>query len=231
MTIRVDGLTEANAYLERLTREMPRAAIKATDRLVFKVWEAEKAQMVADLDRPKPFSLGAVRYKRPRMTDPVGEVYLADRHRPGQVAREGDAYLGVQVSGGRRTRPRASELAMQQMGLMRPGFVWVPAPGVRVDAYGNVPGATIKRMIAEFRAYGTARRDGRRFYLRGGVRVPPVGVYYKVGRRWMPLLQFLSPRQYQKRYSFYERADQEIAYHFRPIYLREIERETERRGA
>lgn len=227
--IRVDGIKEVNTYLGRLSRELPRAAVKATDRLVFKVLDGQKAQMVADIDRPRPYSLGALNYKRPTLASPVGEVFIRDQFRRGQIAKEGNHYLGIQISGGRRTRNKRSEIALKRMGLMPRGSVWVPASGTRLDAGGNVPGLAIRSMIDEFRTYKKQRREGRRFYLRGGAKIPPIAIYRKLGRRWVPFLRFVSARTYRKRYRFFERADQEVAYHFASIYGREIERELKRR--
>jgi hypothetical protein len=229
MTIQVRGLTEANAALAQLSRDLPRAAVKATDRLVFKVWEAEKAQMVADLDRPRPFALGAIRYKRPKLTDPVGEVYVVNQFGQG-VAREDRNYIGMQIGGGRRTFPKRSERALQSMGIMPRGTVWVPSSFARLDASGNIGGTTIKRLVTEFRAHGRRRHDDRRFYVRGGVRAAAQGIWQKIGRRWLPLVYFVPTKTYRRRFKFYERGNSEVAYHFRSIYGREIDRERERLG-
>jgi hypothetical protein len=230
MSIQVSGLAEANAALAQLSREMPRAAARATNRLVYKVWEGEKAQMVGDLDKPRPFSLNAVRYKRASPSQPVGEVYIVDQFRPGQVATETTHYLGKQIKGGRRVRLKRSERAMQAMGLMPRGHVWVPI-AVNLDASGNIPGALIKQMIAEFRQYGTRRVDGRKFYLRGGRNVPAQGVWRRVGRReWKPFLRFVPIRTYQRIFDYYGRADREIDYHFAPFFNHEILYEQQRAG-
>jgi hypothetical protein len=207
--------------LTALRKESPAAARAAMVELIPKVQEGIKAQMIVDMDRPVPFSLGAV-MTQINNKDGMGggRVFIADRFRSGGA--DESHYLGVNTLGGVRDRRKASEIALQAMGIMPRGTVWVPDRAVRLDKNGNVPSKSLNAMLAEFRAYGKEPLKGRNFYVRGGTRYPAMGVFTRIGEEYYPFLWFVSPRRYAMLFDFYGRADKEASYWFAEIYDKQI---------
>jgi hypothetical protein len=230
MAIRADirGLDEVRLAVARLGEKAKEVDTKAQSAMAAEVWNAEKDQMRSDLDRPTPFSVGALRYKKagdpgtfgaPRVDGAA--VYMANAFAVG--SRVGpDEWLGVQIVGGTSAGPKRSERVLQNLGYMPKNKVWVPARGVRLDAYGNVRGSTISAMLSNLGAnpYGRSSDPSSletKFVLVG----PPgdeEGVFYKSGQIWKPFLWFVDRQSYRERFEFYERADREIAQNFNRIY-------------
>lgn len=72
-------------------------------------------------------------------------------------------YLKEHIGGGVRSS-KPMELAMRALGILPAGWLVVPSnDGVRKDAYGNVPKATITRVIAAVQSRATAKRGADSF--------------------------------------------------------------------
>ncbi|MEK9722121.1 MAG: hypothetical protein VW405_01380 [Rhodospirillaceae bacterium] len=128
-------------------------------------------------------------------------------------------YLQAQVFGGVRAQKR-SERSLSRAGLMGNRGFWVPGPGVRLNAYGNVPGSVVTRILSGVKASSdatqnitassrrtnlSARRAERFFVPRPGSGLAP-GVWMErgVGRRLVPALLFVPSVSYSKRFDFFE---------------------------
>ena len=57
-------------------------------------------------------------------------------------------YLGPQVAGGTRLT-KSGELQLIEAGIMRSNEVIVPGQGIKRDAYGNVPGSIMNRILSD----------------------------------------------------------------------------------
>jgi hypothetical protein len=167
--------------------------------------------MTEVFDRPTPWALGGLRYQKP--TGRAVRAHLArgvrrqghprrplprrrDRGRaaPSQALREGAAGQGPDA--GRHARRAGRQ-----------------AP---IDAYGNVPGPFIVRVLSDLQAFGEQGYRANRKGKRRGARktnyffVPPKGSPLKPGVYWhMPggllgvVFVFVSSAAYRKRYDFY----------------------------
>jgi len=102
-------------------------------------------------DRPTPYVLRSVLVRPATRDNLQGEVYIDFFGSGKGVAPE--KILLAEVFGGPRRNKRA-EVALQRAGLMLPGTAMVPAAGAPQDAYGNVPGPFIVRLLAYFQAFG-----------------------------------------------------------------------------
>lgn len=222
MGVRVEGVDDVKRMIADLKRESPAAARAALAELIPKVRDGIKVQASIDMHRPVPFSLGAIMSQLDDRGFGAGRVFVADRFRNGGA--DESHYLGVQTLGGVRDRRKASEVALQAMGVMPRGTVWVPDKSVKLDANGNVPSKPILAMLAEFRAHGNARVQGRNFFARVNATGQTVGVFTKIGEGWYPFLWFVSPRRYAELFDFYGRADKEVAYSFAEIYGKQMDR-------
>ena len=182
---------------------------------------AERRSMEDVFDRPTRFTLNALYMKPATKRDLVSEVYFKE----GFGSIPAWRYLGPQVEGGPR-RHKAHELRLIRAGLMEQGEFAVPGKGVKLDAYGNISGGTIERILSQvgaaeqmagYKANETAKSRkrkakkniGRYFVLRPGAagrmnRDVRPGIYYRAGLREMvPVIVFVRAPKYQKRFPFY----------------------------
>jgi hypothetical protein len=223
-TIEIRGVESVRALLASLGGELDEASRLAQNKMAYELWAAEKDQIKSDLDRPAPWSVNALRYKKAGDAASLGDapnvpgaaVYMANAFRAG--SRVGpDEWLGVQIKGGVTAGPRRSERILQNAGILPRDTVWVPARGVGLDAYGNLKGGVIARMLMDLGQNPYARTRTKNFALIGP-RGNPVGVITKVGDSWYPFLFFVPRATYRARYDFYGRADREVAARFADIW-------------
>lgn len=217
--VQIQNASQVQAMIAGLMDKLPKAVESAQNKMIYNVYQAERDQMAKDIDRPTPWSLGALRYKKvgtPTGREPATQdamVYMDDPFRAGQYTGAKD-YLGVQiVAGGQTAGPRRSEKLMQQRGWMPKGTVWVPASGVPLNQYGNVSGGLISAMLQNLGAITPGKRapKGTKYILVG----PPgqeQGVFRLVGSQWQPFIWFVKRPTYSRaRYQFHERGAAEIA--------------------
>lgn len=230
-TLALEGLGGVRELLASLGPALDEANQKAQNRMAYALMVAEREQARSSLDNPKPFTVNAIVYKKHGETSfKVGDLTVSTPNIEGAGVFVGDLfkrfganeehYLGVQIFGGKTAGPRASELRLQEMGMMPSGMVWVPAPNVGLDSYGNVKGQVIQKMLADLRANG---RRGQNFVVLGRPGQEK-GIYTKVGDEWFPFLAFVSPKTYTDRFGFYERANAEVSQKFVGILDEEIDR-------
>ena len=185
---------------------------------------AELESMRSVFDRPSRFTLGALALKPATKKDLVAEVYFKDGFGSVPAWR----YLGPQVDGGPRVH-KAHERRLIRAGLMKPEEFAVPGSGVKLDAFGNISGSTIERILSQVgaaeqasgyqanatpksRARAKKKNGGRYVVLRPGAggradrNVAP-GIYHRAGaRELVPVIMFVRAPRYQKRFPFYETA-------------------------
>lgn len=98
-------------------------------------------------DRPVPFTQKAIRYKL-RGGTYGAEIFVRDEASNGTPPAR---YLQAQVKGGQRLmKPFENRLAAQ--GILPAGTQAMPGKGVQLDAYGNVPGAMLNRVLSQLGA-------------------------------------------------------------------------------
>jgi hypothetical protein len=226
VSVQVSGIDDVKLMLADLQRTLPVAARYAKNEVIQKVWEGERVQAVADLDKPKPFTISQILFDKKETDQSVGRVWVRDPF--DQQGANERSYLGVNTLGATRTRLKGSEAALQDLGFMPRGYVWVPDKSVRLDANGNIGGNAIQNMVNEFRWYGTKALPGREYFLLGGKNVPPKGIYRLFGGKWVPFLWFARPLSYIGRFDFYGRADREVQYWWQRIYDKAIQKEFDR---
>jgi hypothetical protein len=164
--------------------------------------EAEQNKMRSVFDRPTPYTINAIRVQ------PASKGNLtATLHFKEFGGTPADKYLGPEVRGGAR-RMKASE---RQLGRM-----WVPGRAASLNAYGNVPGGQVKRILSVLGVSSdphqnvTPKSKKRRSKRNLAYFIPKPGgplkpaVYLREGRRARPILFFINSANYKVRYPFYE---------------------------
>ncbi len=188
--------------------------------------KADEVQTMKDVfDRPTKFTLNSLYVKPATKRDLVAEVYFKD----GFGSIPAWKYLGPQVEGGARQH-KSHEKRLIRAGHMKPDEFAVPGQGAKLDAFGNLSGSTIERILSQvqsaeqFAGYQANATDSRRskakrkkagnyFVLRpelsgrAGRNVAP-GIYYRApgSKGFVPVIMFVKAPRYQKRFPFYERA-------------------------
>lgn len=189
-------------------RQIPFLLAVSLTKTMQDIVEAEKTEMRRVFDRPRSFTLNSLRVV------PASKGRLEAQVLPKEFGRlPAWRYLGPNIEGGSRS-PKSFEKAMQRAGLLRSGQFAVPAPGVALDAYGNVSGALISRILAAIQASPDAMQNikwkGRksRAAKKGQSRyfvIRDVGVFQRLGPgKTQPVFIFTSRVGYSRRFPYYE---------------------------
>lgn len=152
-----------------------------------------------DVFRPKPtpYIRNSVRTQTADAGDLSAFVYISDRE-PGKGGLSPLQILLPHVYGGPRAL-KASERALRGMGFMGAGQHIVPGVGAPKDAYGNISGGQMKRILGFIGAqrgtgYNKTKKTGDHYV------IPFVGVFKHVGSgASVPVLHFTyAAPQYEK---------------------------------
>lgn len=224
VTYRVEVDDVRRALRDLSDRDAPFVTAYALTQTAKDIKADEVDTMQSVFDRPTRFTLNALYVKPATKRDLVAEVNFKDGFGSVPAWR----YLGPQVEGGARVH-KAHELRLIRAGIMRADEFAVPGSETKLDAFGNMSGSAIERILSQlgaaeqkagYQANQTAKSrvrakkkgTGRYFLLRPGAggradrKVAP-GIYYRAGLRDMvPVIMFVRPPRYQKRFPFYERA-------------------------
>jgi hypothetical protein len=194
--------------------------------------QVREVEVMAEVfDRPTRFTLNSLYVKPATKRDLRAFVMFKEGFGSVPAWR----YLGAQIMGGPRDK-KGHERALERAGIMSDDEFCVPGKGVKLDAYGNVSGPLITRILSSLGANpdpmsNTTERSKRRnprrtnfFVLRGHGRAPD-GIYERKGRGVLvPTLIFVRQPRYDKRFPFYETADQvfkqRFAVNFREAVMR-----------
>lgn len=222
-------LVKSFSKLER--EQLPFITTQAVNRTASLVREELKAQIPRSFNAPVPLTQGAVFLtKAANKRGPFErDVYLRDEAPKGTPPVK---YLAHGVRGGKRPK-KPFERALINAGLMTESEMAVPGGGVKLNAYGNIPQATIVRMLTQLKAsrddsgIGLGNRKGGRrkagagryFYSRGpdgNRQTLKRGVYATKGQyRVTPILNFVPQAQYKARFPFSAIAKRVYAREFR----------------
>lgn len=230
---RVTGDVKAiTDHLSRLARDqIPFATAKALTMTAKAVQREIDAEIGRVFDRPTPFTRRATFVRTATKQRQFAEVKLKDEAAKGNPAVK---FLRAQVEGGPRT-PKGFEKLLMRAGVMPAGWYAVPTKAAPLDAYGNLAGGLITRILSQLRASRDAqanetprsrKRKGKRPTMGRYFAVMPgrartkhlkPGIYERFGNgfqslqkgRIVPILIYTqkAPR-YRRRLDFYRIADQ-----------------------
>jgi hypothetical protein len=138
-------------------------------------------------------------------------------------------YLRPITFGGGRKHKR-HEVAFMRKGILAPGKYFAPAPGVRLNAFGNITGPTYVKMLSQLSAFSevgyvanrTANSRGVRnsrdkyFVAKRGGKLR-YGIYARRGKRKniKPVLIEISAPRYSRQFNFFGASARASAAHFR----------------
>jgi hypothetical protein len=226
VTVTVD-LGDITEQLKAYERDIPFLVASALTQTAKDVLEAEQEKMRDVFDRPVPWTLNSM-FVRPALkgdAQPVASVEFKDSG--GMPAYK---YLQAEIEGGAR-KYKSHELALIERGIMHASEFAVPGAGVKLDAYGNMPGPLILQILSRLgaaerfagalenvskrsRKRHQARGDADYFLMRGNSGAAD-GIYQRLGgRRIKPVLVFVSPPSYGARFPAYQTATEIVAANF-----------------
>jgi len=150
LSVKIDGLDATKARLRGLSEKKIRvAAVAALNSAAFKAAKATQDEMSKVFDRPTPWVIGGVRYRKANKDTLTASV---DFERWGNKAGVSvDKVLNAQITGGQR-RHKRHEVALSRVGILPPGFAIVPGVGAEIDAYGNMAASQIRQILSFFQA-------------------------------------------------------------------------------
>jgi hypothetical protein len=201
-------------WLENIKKGVPSVLSKTLNETAKDVKAAEVEEMKTVFDRPKPFTLNAILIRfasRDNLTVEIGFREWAGKGTPA------GKYLMPQVYGENRPLKRSETIL---------GSYWVPAPGARLDQYGNISAGQITQVLSRLGLFGemgysmnvtrrsrkTNRKPRDYFIIREGDQnhLHP-GVWERLpGHRVRPVLLFIKSPHYQVRFKFNEVAEKTL---------------------
>jgi hypothetical protein len=201
-SVNAPGLDQLIADLKAESSFAVVAPLTATAKDVEK---AESQGLADSLDNPTPFSLKAFGTEAATKARPQARVFM----RPIQ-----SRYLQWQIDGGPRTY-KGFEFRIK--GQLVTAYA-MPKDSLQLDQYGNVPRATLSRIIRDIDAPGASRR-----YFVGQPKGHPdfvPGVYERDGRKLHLLLSFETTARYRPSFEWEQIATETADRQF-PIRLAE----------
>lgn len=212
LKIEIQGLATVQKALANAQKQARFAAMRALNDTAFAVKKAEEAEVGRVFDKPTPFTRRAIEVRKATKLDLTAEVFL----RPAQAR-----YLREHIEGGPR-RQKPSERRLSQDAKAPSGY-WVPGPGVRLNAYGNLSLAQIKAITAKLNKAG--RYAGSVFYGQPRPDLPP-GIYARQGKRGkggiVPLLIQVQQPRYRKRFDFYGIGERVVGAEFGRLFNKHL---------
>lgn len=211
------GSIDISTLLSKLTdlekRRLPQAQLYALNSSAREVREEWQRVMQTIFESPTQLTLNAPLYRKATLDKLEAEVYIRDEASKGTAPSR---YLAPEVFGGPRAR-KASEKLL--------GRYWVPGPGAKLDANGNIPGKVITAILSDVGLHRDATANStrlsrakraRRRRRRGGVYFVltkrrgrlSAGVYERIatgfGSAVKSILIFVpGPPHYTKRYDVF----------------------------
>jgi hypothetical protein len=144
---------EVKAPRAGVVRNLPKqaryAAMLALNGTGFAARADLQAEMARVFDRPTPWVLRSVDVVPATRDNLVVTIRLAYR---GGKGVDPNNVLQAEILGGPRKTKRF-ERALQKAGVMLPGYFAVPGSACPLDAFGNIPGSFIVRLLSYLQAF------------------------------------------------------------------------------
>lgn len=237
---RFDVIVDTRVFERRLTdlekQQLPFARSLAANQAAFETMHTMRRATSLYIDRPTPFTVRSVLYRKGTREAPVAEIYISG---DGAKGTPPSKYLTI-TRGGIRGH-RRSEKLLQRRGVLGADEGWVPGKWLDADQYGNQLRPTeVVRILSEIKAFGEEgfranrrkrksyagqkiqgyflSRGERRAYGPGSGLAPvfPRGIWqrYAYGRAVRPVMLFVKLPRYQKEFDFVALASKEVRRRF-----------------
>ena len=220
-------VADATRALDDVQRkQIPFASIYAAT-LTAKVVKVDEIQAMSRVfDRPTPYTLNSLAATPATKQRPIATVET-DLRSPGK-GTPAKRFLNPQIHGGARSQ-KAHE---RQLATLMGSTFMVPATSAPKDAYGNVSGATFRKIISQLGASFDAnqnatnsrrskkkRKNDAYFKLKG----KPI-IMHRRGVYVSPVLVGVRTPHYQKRFPFFEIATATVEREFPKQFVTALER-------
>lgn len=249
ITLDTSGLNRLQAQVGYLGKQATINMVLALNASAYAAMQASAKSMAQVFDRPTPWVLRSVRYKKATTTKLEA---LVDFDKWGnKTGVTASHILQAEIYGGPRKLKR-HEVALQRAGILPPGKAIVPGPAAKLDQYGNMSPAQIVQIMSYFKSFGhegyraNMRDGGKRLakgnkkkgtrgfvyfaiYARHGKLIP--GIYQRfttgeIDSSVKPIMYFVDIPKYKKRFDFYGVAERAARAEFAkklPGYLNSID--------
>lgn len=201
-------------YLTALEKkQVPFACSRALNAVAKDVKQDEQKEMKSVFAAPKAYTLNSLFIRKyARKTDLTAIIDFKD----GGDGRSAEKYLQAQMDGGAR-KQKAIESLLVGLKLMPVGMRVVPG-AVKLDRHGNITLAAFKRMVRGV-------DSGTHFALhRQRGKLEP-GLYQRSKKNKVkPLLIYVSSASYNKRFKYFETAQQSVQANYTRHFARELQR-------
>jgi hypothetical protein len=159
-SVRVTGLVEAKALIAGIGERMPDIVLLTEINAAEKSKAAEEQEIRNTFDRPTPLIENGMRITIDKNRKLVGlgwkDVYGKNEptveHRGNLYADAVSRTLIPQIDGTQRVA-KPSERQLRAKGLLGASEFLVPSRTAPLDRYGNIPGSTMSKIIADLQAY------------------------------------------------------------------------------
>jgi hypothetical protein len=214
VSVSIKGTDEVKKLLSQLGLEADKALKITINETVRGVHKREKEEIRNVFDRPNPRTQSAPRYTTLSTSKNrhVAEVYLNYNPDGGIPPSK---YLQAEIFGGKRALKR-SEILLQRMGYLPPGYITRPGPHADIDQYGNMKGGQIVQILSQLRAFpevgyranATNPGSGKyQYFVKRGK-----GIFRRIrGARGAVecMMLFVRSSSYRIRFNFYDVAQKE----------------------
>lgn len=188
-------------------KQIPFATVMAMTQTAKDVSWEEIGVMQRVFDRPTPYTLNALQVKPATKAKMIASVEFKEFG--GTPAKR---FLNPEVYGG----PRSQKSHERQIAPLLKGYSYlVPARGTALNQFGNVPGATIRRVLSQLRVSpnadanassskrSKANRRAQAFFVNKQGNM----VMQRKGKLVTPFLVGVKSPNYRKRFPFHETAE------------------------
>jgi hypothetical protein len=231
LSVETKGLM--NQLTELRAKGLKYAVATAMTRTAVAAKKAFDQLIQAKVDRPRPMTKGATRYKASSKDRIEYLVYIkGDDWDTGPRGKEvnPNQYLRALILGGYRANKK-SEMLLRANGVLPPGWQLQPGDDAPLDAYGNIPGSKYVQMLSYMKAFkergftmnrntsGKTHRNQARDKKRPQTLTPyfvlyslktktPTGIYTRQGKQVRQFLKFVPKRaKYTKLLDFKDTID------------------------
>lgn len=232
--VEIQGLDKTMAYLAGAGKQVRFATAKALTQTAFAVKDEIGRNMPAELDRPKPGTVRALRVEK-ATRDNLTAVVRLNKRGEGVPAQE---FIGHNVTGGRRGMKR-SEIMLQRAGILPAGLYTIPGKEAKLDAYGNMSRGQIVSILSYFRTFGATPLNSKRMNMTDKTRaahakrrtdyfVVPVrdrkaklypGIWQRLSDNTLaPVLMFVRPGTHRNLVKMYESGQRVVARDFNRLF-------------
>lgn len=146
-----DDFKQAMRFMEGAQKQIKYAAAVALTRVAKQAESEVRVEMTKVFDRPTRYALEATRVIPATPARLTSQVWLKDR--TGAPQGKDSNFLYPEVFGTPRGR-KAFETALMRVGWLRSNEFLVPATGLPLDAFGNVPSGVIRSILSQAKAAG-----------------------------------------------------------------------------